>query len=682
MSFSPQACVQMLEAHPDAHWLLDDRGVLLHANKAALRLMGLSASVPVGEAIVHLVADGPSRCGDLIRQGLRSTVSTPARLRVRTGDTTEVICRCDIALLSPASSGVPALLWCRLVEQGLGKNQFAVLNQQIQALKVEIARRQAAEADMRRQSEWLETVLLGITEGVIATDLDGTVLFVNQVAAELTGWPRALSMGRMISEVIQLVSADSPNLKGGVAVNLHLLEGDLDCRRLLLVGRSGKGSMVHVSTSALTSESGASRGTVFVLRSIESELKAEREQLALEHQLRESQKMEALGTMAGGIAHDFNNIVAAILGNVELALEDVPPESDSSVSLIEIRKAGRRARDLVQQILTFSRRQDNTRAPIAVGALLHEAQQMLRTAMPPEAELVIHADGQTPPIWGNTTQIEQVFLNLTGNAAQALQGRSHGKVRVHVSRFEGRPLPCDPDEIEVISIDPQWPSVSLCIRVSDNGVGMAPQTLSRIFEPFFTTKAVGSGTGLGLAVVHGILREHNAALRVKSSLGHGTIFSVWLPAMDDADSLDASVPATREEAALLKAKVDNGSQILYVDDDEAMAFLVQRFLNRNGYRVTTCCSPEEALNILRLNEMVFTLCITDYNMPGMSGLSLAREIKSLRPTLSVAIASGYISDELRELAPKAGVSELIYKPNTVEELCRTIERLIESDSVS
>jgi len=680
MSFSPQLCVQMFEAHPDAHWLVDDRGVLKHANKAALRLMGNRATVPVGEKISTLVVDEPTRCEELIRQGLRSTVSTPARLRLRTGDAGEVTCRCDIALLSPASCGEPALLWCRLVEQGLGKNQFAVLNQQIQALKLEIARRQAAEADMRRQSEWLETVLLGIAEGVIAIDLDGCVLFMNQVAAELTGWPRALSMGRLIGEVIQLVAVGSSDRKQQVAVNVPLPEGHLDGRRLQLVGRNGKASMVQVSTSALTSESGANRGTVFVLRSVEDELKAEREQLALEHQLRESQKMEALGTMAGGIAHDFNNIVAAILGNVEMALEDTPPDSDSSVSLLEIRKSGRRARDLVQQILTFSRRQDNTRAPVAVAALLHEARHMLRTALPPEAELVIHADGELPKVWGNATQIEQVFLNLTGNAAQALEGRSLGKVWVHVSRFEGLPLPCDPDEIDVIPTDPQSSNVSLCIRVSDNGVGMAPQTLSRIFEPFFTTKAVGSGTGLGLAVVHGILREHNAALRVKSTQGQGTTFSVWLPAMDEADSLGASVPATLAAAEPYKAKVANASQILYVDDDEAMAFLVQRFLERNGYRVTTCFSPDEALNVLRSNALVFTLCITDYNMPGMSGLGLARAIKSLQPTLSVAIASGYISDELRELAPKAGVSELIYKPNTVEELCRTIERLIERDT--
>ncbi|MBA4213518.1 MAG: hybrid sensor histidine kinase/response regulator [Polaromonas sp.] len=681
MNFPSQACVRMFEVHPDAHWLLDERGVLQHANRAALHLMGNLAQVPVGENIANLVADGPSHCADLIRQGMRSSVPTPARLRLRTRDAAEVARRCEIALLTPASEGAPALLWCRFLEQGLGKNQFEVLNQQIQSLKREVGRRQAAESDMRQQSEWLETVLLGIAEGVIATDLDGCVLFMNQVAAELTGWPRALSMGRMVTDVVQLIALDGSGSRKDVVANLGQLSGlDPTQRRLQLVDRGGATRLVQVSLSPLTSEFGVRRGTVLVLRSVEDEVKAERERLALEHQLRESQKMEALGTMAGGIAHDFNNIVAAILGNVELALEDLTPESEGRVSLLEIRKAARRARDMVQQILTFSRRQDNTRAPVAVQTLLQEAQSMLKAALQPEAQLEIHADEHLPPIWANATQIEQVFLNLTGNAMQALQGRASGKVEVQVRRFDGRPAPSDPDEYEVISIGPEWPETSLRIQVSDNGSGMDPPTLARIFEPFFTTKAIGSGTGLGLAVVHGILRDHQAVLRVRSAPGAGTMFTIWLPGMIESAVQSQVVPDTPAAMASSSAGGDPAAHVLYVDDDESMAFLVQRFLDRNGYRVTTCTSPDDALRCLRSAEDEFTLCITDYNMPGMSGLTLAKEIKTLRPHLPVAIASGYISDELRLLAPKAGIDELIYKPNSVEELCRTIERLIVRDA--
>lgn len=678
MTFPTQACVQMFNAHPDAHWLLDEAGVLKHANRAALRLMGNVAEVPAGTNITQLVADGALHCTELLRQGLRTSVPTPARLRLRQSGGSEVTCRCEIALLSPASAGVPAMLWCRLVEHTLGNHHFEVLNQQIQALKREVGRRQAAESEMRQQSEWLETVLLGIAQGVVATDLDGYVLFMNQVAADLTGWPRALSMGRPVARIVQLVRKDAPGeVSLPVLDSRQIIGGDLDRSRMQLTSKNGTTCLVEVSVSPLTSESGVLRGAVVVLHSVESEQRAEKERLALEHQLRESQKMEALGTMAGGVAHDFNNIVAAILGNVELALADTPPESEVLISLHEIRKAGRRARDLVQQILTFSRRQDNTRGSVSVRSLMHEAQSMLRTVLSPEAELEITLDHPLPTIWANATQIEQVFLNLMGNALQALQGRPSGKVGVIVSSFVGSPPPVGPDEVEVIAVGSEWPTIGVSIQVSDNGVGMTPETLSHIFEPFFTTKATGSGTGLGLAVVHGILREHNAVLRVRSAPEQGTVFTVLLPGMEGAEAVDALIPDGTTSIAKAAPRAARVPHILYIDDDESMAFLVKRFLDRSGFRVTTCIGPEEAMACLQSGQSEFTLCITDYNMPRMSGLSLAKEIKARWPGLSIAIASGYISDELREQAPEAGVDELIYKPDTVEDLCRTIERLLE-----
>lgn len=268
------------------------------------------------------------------------------------------------------------------------------------------------------------------------------------------------------------------------------------------------------------------------------------------------------------------------------------------------------------------------------------------------------------------------------SAGEATAPRSHAVrwLSVSVSSFVGAPRPIDPDEVDVIPAGTEWPGIGVWIQVSDNGIGMTPLTLSRIFEPFFTTKATGSGTGLGLAVVHGILREHNAVLRVRSALEQGTVFTILLPGMSATDTLDAFVSEEAIEVTKSAAKTSCVPHILYVDDDESMAFLVKRFLDRNGYRVTTCIGPDEALTCLQSGRSLFTLCITDYNMPRMSGLALAKEIKARWPDLSVAIASGYISDELREQAPEAGVDELIYKPDTVEDLCRTIERLIERNT--
>ena len=578
----------------------------------------------------------------------------------------------EIALLEVGTADAPALLWCRLTELRLGNARFEVLNQQIEALKREVSRRQMAESDMRRQSEWLETVLQGVAEGVVATDLGGCVLFMNQVAAELTGCPRALALGRPLQDVVRWIGEGlPPDQVVGHALQQGWRPLRLDPVRLL--HRDGSEAAVQVSVSALHHESGGRSGVVMVLRSLADEVRAEAQRRSLELQLRESQKMEALGTMAGGIAHDFNNIVAAFLGNVELALGDVPAGSAGSVSLQEIRKAGRRARDLVQQILAFGRRQSNDRSVVQLGSLLHETQAMLRTAVPPGADLTITSEGQLPPLLANATQIEQVLLNLIGNALQALQGRPEGRVTVSAGPCAGDVEPAAPDELQVLP-PCGWPGAGIRLVVQDNGSGMDPATLSRIFEPFFTTKPVGQGTGLGLAVVHGILAEHGAVLRVASAPGRGTRFSIWLPASTlpaapvNREPADASAPAPR-----LAGKV---SRILYVDDDESMAFLVRRFLERSGYAVHTCETAADALQVLRDPAQAFDLCITDHNMPGMSGLDLAAAIRAGGHALPVVIASGHISDELRSRSAEAGVADLLHKPDTVEDLCRSIERVL------
>lgn len=403
---------------------------------------------------------------------------------------------------------------------------------------------------------------------------------------------------------------------------------------------------------------------------------AEDTRLQLQSQLRESQKMEALGTLAGGVAHDFNNIVAAILGNVELALDDVPDSKPARTSLYEIRKAGRRARDLVQQILAFSRRQDSTRQPTCLRAVLEEAHSLLRATLPADVTLQLHVDPNLPAVMANATQIEQVVLNLATNALQAVQGQGGASVQLRLERVEQLDAPGSVDEVETLPAPDAWPGVGVRLSVIDNGSGMPPETLGRVFEPFFTTKAPGAGTGLGLAVVHGILREHGAALRVRSQHGAGTVFTAVFPGLTDA-APDEPLPPQTESTRPARPWGDAAApHVLYVDDDEAITFLVRRLLERDGYRVSAYTDAHDALDALRSGPLDVALCITDFNMPRMSGLRLAREVKALHPNLPVAIASGYISEELRLQAPAAGVDEVIYKPDTVEALCDAIARLI------
>lgn len=388
----------------------------------------------------------------------------------------------------------------------------------------------------------------------------------------------------------------------------------------------------------------------------------------LELQLRESQKMEALGTLAGGVAHDFNNIVAAILGNVELALEDTAADSPARVSLVEIRKAGLRARSLVQQILAFSRRQVMERRVTRLQPVVEESVRLLRATLPAGIALTVQCAPDTPAVLANETQIEQVVLNLCTNAWQAVQDSSGGTVNVSLSRQVSLPTGAGPTAGEGTAAC--W----ACLCVSDNGVGMDETTRSRMFEPFFTTKAPGKGTGLGLAVVHGILRDHQAVVQVESATGAGSRFAIYFPGLPDES---APRPAGPVHAAAAPQPQPGAAlpHVLYVDDDEMIVFLIRRLMEREGYRVSVFVDAGEALAALRAPGATVDLVITDFNMPGMSGLELARALRRLRPSLPVAITSGHIDDKLKQQALALGVRELIYKPNTVDELLTAVNRL-------
>ena len=393
---------------------------------------------------------------------------------------------------------------------------------------------------------------------------------------------------------------------------------------------------------------------------------AEVAQALLETQLRESQKMEALGTLAGGVAHDFNNALAAILGNVELARQDVGPGHVALVSLEEISQASRRAKDLVQQILTFGRRQKLERKPTSLALPVVEAARLVRVTLPTTVSLSVKCDGDTPAVLADAAQIKQILLNLCGNAIQAMEHRAQGGVlTVNLSAYRLAPGEAHGD---------LRPGRYACLAVADNGTGMDEATRSRIFEPFFTTKPAGQGTGLGLSVIHGIVKAHEACIEVETAFGEGSTFRIYFPAVD------VSVPELQAPIAKTAPVRGNGKHVLYVDDEEAIIFLMTRLLERQNYRVSGYTDPREALAAARANPDQFDLAVTDYNMPGMSGLEVASALREIRPDLPVVLASGYITEELRAKAPAAGVHELIYKPNTVDDLCEAVARCANAQS--
>ncbi len=407
-------------------------------------------------------------------------------------------------------------------------------------------------------------------------------------------------------------------------------------------------------------------------RDITDRKQAEAVRRDLEAQLRESQKMEAIGTLAGGIAHDFNNILGAILGNLALAREELGAGHPATASLEQSQRAAQRARSLVQQILAFSRNQPQQLRNRPLRPLVEEALRLMRATLP--AGVAIESSLADTPlhVLADATQIQQVLINLCTNAWHAMQGAS-GRIAVALdaARFDDGPAP-RPAGLA--------PGAYARLSVRDDGCGMDEATLARVFEPFFTTKPVGRGTGLGLSVVHGIVTAHGGAITVRSKPGAGSSFVLYFPCVEPDSPQAVAAPAS--DFAVL----DTGAQhlavagrphVLYIDDDEVMLLLVERLLGRLGCRVTCCQDPRRALALVRERPREFDLVVSDFNMPQCSGLEVAGAVARLRPELPVIISSGHVTQELHAEMQRSGVRALIHKENTLEELGQAVQRVLQ-----
>jgi PAS domain S-box-containing protein len=375
----------------------------------------------------------------------------------------------------------------------------------------------------------------------------------------------------------------------------------------------------------------------------------------LEADLRQAQKMEAIGTLAGGIAHDFNNILSAILGYGELARMDAPPDSELRQNIDQVLRASERARDLVQQILAFSRRAVEERRPVEVGPIVREVLGLLRSSIP--ATIEVRQDLRSRgTVLGDPTSIYQVLMNLCTNAAQAMAG-DPGVLEVAVRDEEVRR-------------DGEVPrGAYVVIEVRDTGPGMSAAVLEKIFEPYFTTRSAERGTGLGLAVVHGIIEEHGGRIGVESREGEGTVFRIHLPQCERA----ADTPAHPAED---DATVHGSENILIVDDEEDIVTFCKRGLERLGYRVQGCSDPVAALELFRSTPTAYDVVVTDMNMPGMSGLLLAAAVRETRPGTPVVLCTGFADGVTTGEAADLGIAAFLMKPLVVGDLAVEIRRVL------
>ncbi len=388
-------------------------------------------------------------------------------------------------------------------------------------------------------------------------------------------------------------------------------------------------------------------------------LKAEKDRAALQARLFQSQKLEAIGTLAGGIAHDFNNILAGIVLFAELASQDSADNPAVQESLQGILDASGRARDLVKQILTFSRQEEQNRAEMLIQPVIKEALKFLRASLPPMIEMQTDIDHNASPVFADPTQIHQLIVNLCTNASHDM--KEHGGIL----RVELCGLLVTAADANAIPQLKEGPSVRL--TVTDSGCGIGPEILGRIFEPFFTTKGPGEGTGLGLSVVHGIVRTHGGAVTVKSVVGKGTTFHVYLPAVQAKPDPTKSVHE--------KSVPGRGQDLLVVDDESTLINLTRRLLERLGYRVTGFSSPTEALAEFQANPRRFDAIITDYAMSGMTGLDLARSVRLIRPEIPIILTSGHLSPQDNERANKIGISAFLPKPTNMEDLAGELGKI-------
>lgn len=415
-----------------------------------------------------------------------------------------------------------------------------------------------------------------------------------------------------------------------------------------------------------------------ILLDIDARIQAEMGKASLEAQLRESQKMEAVGTLAGGIAHDFNNILSIILGNAELAHQlTIQSDPQTFQCVEEIQKAGERASVLVKQLLAFCRRQPTDRKPIALAPAIEESIRLLRSTLPARVNLSFASALDVPNVLADYTQIEQIVINLATNAVQAMTG-GPGSIIVLLDSVERLTVALKPglNSQSHHLVSSHWQNYNTLVRLtfSDDGPGIEPNILERIFEPFFTTKPVNQGTGLGLAVVHGIVHAHDGEIFVESQLGKGTTFIIYFPPANPSEMENL------QEHEIGHSDKENLSQmfdcrILYIDDDEMVLRSITNVLRHYGIHVHGYSDQRTALAALRSDKNGFDVVVTDYNMPSISGLEVARQVRQIREDLPIILTSGLVDDELQSLALEAGVNALIPKPFSTNHFCDLVKAL-------
>lgn len=518
--------------------------------------------------------------------------------------------------------------------------------------------RHEMEAALKRSEEKYRSIFENSVEGIFQTTPDGRYLSVNPSLAKMYGYD---SPEEMIDSVTDIERQQYVDLEDRQTLkNLYDTQGFVEGFETQLYRKDGDKVWISINARVVRGANGEIIYYEGTTEDITKRKKAQEETTRLELQLRQSQKMEAIGTLAGGIAHDFNNILSGIMGFTEMVQDDMPPDSRDYHRLGLVLKGAHRGRDLIRQILTFSRQTEYEQRPVALSAIVEEGLKLLRPLLPTTTEIRFKSLTDDDTILADSGQMHQVLMNLCTNGAQAM-GKKGGVLEISVTgdHFKRGDLMPIPD---------MKPGHYLVLKVRDTGGGMRPEIVERIFDPFFTTKAHGEGTGLGLSVVHGIVKSHGGFIRVESEPEKGSVFHIYLPKIEKREAV-----AVKEELPVKGGK----ECILFVDDEDLNVELNSERLTRLGYEVIATTSSLEALEIFKNDPRRFHLVITDYTMPNLTGVELARRLLKVRDDIPIILCTGYNDSVSPDRARRAGIREFLLKPQSTRGLDTAIRLILD-----
>ncbi|MBI5579870.1 MAG: PAS domain S-box protein [Deltaproteobacteria bacterium] len=517
-----------------------------------------------------------------------------------------------------------------------------------------IVQRTQAEEALRNSVARFRTAFENASVGMTLVSFDGIYLEVNEAMARIIGYSPADLIGKPVAD---FTHPDDLERRSGFLSDLisgRIASGEQERR---FIHRNGSVVWTLIGASVQRDQDGKPMHFISLVQDITARKTADEDKRKLEFQLQQAQKMEAIGSLAGGIAHDFNNILAAIIGFTELSMLT---EGAPVAYLREAMKAANRAKDLVKQILSFSRQTDEQRMPVHVGMVVKEIAKFLRASIPTTIDIRYTIDGRAGAVLANSVELHQILMNLCTNAVHAI-GERAGIVEIEVQGMD-----IGPENRDV------FPDLDLGhyvrLSVKDSGQGIPPEIQERMFDPYFTTKEKGVGTGLGLAVVHGIVKKSSGTIRIESEIGKGSVFHVYLPQVDLSAAKRAEYPVIPRGGS---------ERILFVDDEKMLVDVGEQILRRLGYEVVSRTSPLEALELFKARPKDFDLVISDQTMPGLTGDALAGELMKLNPEIPVILCTGYSQMIDQRRAREKGIRALVMKPILISELAGAIRAVLD-----